>query len=344
MHVFPRSSPSTNMRSAKQRNVPSWGFLGQLAVASLLVTLIPLAAVAVLDDGMPDGWVGWTLPLARALVHLTSLVTIALLCVGVLLPGGARGDELSPEAERLGRRGSTAALAAVVACGVLLLLTYFDVLGAGPLQAGFSDFGLFLDQLASGRALIAQIAFLLASAVIGTMARTLTALRMALFLAVAGTTTLALGGHAASESGHGLAMFSMTGHIAAASLWVGGLAGLAWLAFIRSNLLHLTVRRFSRIALICATVVALSGVMSALVRVPDLATLASSSYGLVLLLKVLVLGLLITFGAMHRRRLLDGNTFSRADFGKLATGELVIMGVAYGLAVALVALQPPVPA
>ena len=340
MQVFPRTAHAVG--------VPSRHFLSAISVAVLVAALIPLALFGLSDDDGTANFVGWTLPLVRVLVHLTSLTAIALLCVGVLLPAGnPQGDDagsevLAPLAVRLGRRGSVAALAAVVVCGLFLLWTYFDVLGEGPLQgAGFADFGVFLDQLASGRALIAQIGFLLASAVMAGFARTSTALRMALFLAVAGTTTLALGGHAASESGHGLAMFSMTGHIAAASVWVGGLAGLGWLALYRVEVLHAAVKRFSRVALICAAVVTISGVVSALVRVPDLTALPGSPYGLVLLLKVVALGGLIGFGALHRRRLLAGTTFSCADFGRLAAGELVVMGAAYGLAVALVGLEPP---
>lgn len=333
MHVFQRRPPSVG--------VPARRFLSVLFLAALMLALIPLAALALSDDGGSEGFVGWTLPLVRGLVHLTSLAVIAVLCVGVLLPAGEDAEELSPPAVRLGRRGSAAALAAVVVCCVLLFWTYFDVVGAGPLEAGLGDFGLFLNQLASGRALIAQIGFLLASAVIAGVARTATALRMALFLAVAGTTTLALGGHAASESGHDVAMFGMTAHIGAASLWVGGLAGLGWLALAAPGLLHGAVRRFSRLALICAAVVGFSGVVSALVRVPDPAVLPSSFYGLVLLLKVLALAVLIGLGALHRRRLLDRESFDPADFRKLAAGELVVMGAAYGLAIALVGLEPP---
>lgn len=316
-------------------------FLVMVLLAVLLVALIPLVIRALSDDGGAAGFVAWALPLTRGVVHLASLAAIAVLCVGVLLPVQDGAEELSTCAERLGRRGSVAALAAVVGCCVLLLWTYFDVIGAGPLEAGFGDFGTFVNQLASGRALIAQIGFLLASAVLAWVARTLTALRMALFLAVAGTTTLALGGHAASESGHSLAMFSMTAHIAAASLWVGGLAGVAWLAVAADDRLHIVARRFSRLALICAAVVAVSGVASALVRVPDPAALPSSLYGLVLLLKAATLGVLIGFGVLHRRRLLSGDSFGRAEFSKLAGGELVVMGAAYGLAIALVGLEPP---
>lgn len=333
MHLF--------LRDTHPVGAPSRRFLTAASLAVLLVALIPMVALGMSDDGGTTDLVVWTLPLLRGLVHLTSLTVIALLCVGVLLPTDDGAEELSPLAVRLGRRGNLAALAAVVVCFLLLLWTYFDVVGAGPLEAGFGDFGLFLNQLASGRALIAQIGFLLACAVIAGIARTLTALRIALFCAVAGTTTLALGGHAASESGHGLAMFTTTAHIGAASLWVGGLAGLGWLALFATDLLHEAVRRFSRLALICAAVVAVSGVASALVRVPDPGALPSSLYGAVLLAKVLALGVLIGFGVLHRRRLSGRDVFTRADFGKLAAGELVVMGAAYGLAVALVGLEPP---
>lgn len=334
MHVFSRTTHATG--------APSRRFRAGILLAVVLMALVPVAVFGLSDDGGAASFVGWTLPLVRVLVHLASLATIAFLCVGVLLPADDDGSEnLSPLAVRLGRRGSVAGLAAVVVCGVLLLWTYFEVLGVSLPQVGLEDFPAFLNQLASGRALLAQIGFLLASAVVAQVARTVTALRMALFLAVAGTTTLALGGHAASESGHSLAMFTMTAHIAAASVWVGGLAGLAWLALSAGDLLHAAVRRFSRLALICAAVVAVSGVVSAVVRVPDLALLPGSPYGLVLILKMITLGALIVFGALHRRRLLAGETFNLADFGRLAAGELVVMGVAYGLAVALVGLDPP---
>lgn len=311
-------------------------FLVAVLAAGLLAALIPALLLGLREPGL-------VLPLVRVLMHLASLTAIAFLTAGVLLPRSSEeSEQLPPLAVRLGRHGSFAALAAVVVCGVLLLATYFDVLGAGLSQgAVLADFGTFLNELASGRALLAQIGFLLVSAVLARIARTSTTLRMALFLAVAGTTTLALGGHAATEAGHSVAMFSMTGHIAAASLWVGGLAGMAWLAVTGAAGVHAAVTRFSRLALVCAAVVALSGVVSALVRVPDPSVLPASLYGGVLLVKVAVLVVLIGFGVVHRRRLLSGGSFTRLRFVQLAAGELVVMGVAYGLAVALVGLDPP---
>lgn len=339
MRVFDRPSEDLGSGPApRSRPFP-------LSIAGLvaLLGLVPLLVLALSDDAATAGLIDWTLPLVRALVHLTSLAAIAVLCVGTLLPADGP-EELSGEARRLGRRGSGLALAAVVVCAVFLVWTYFDVIGRSPLEgANFGDFGTFLNELASGRAVLAQTGFLLVSALLAGIARSPVTLRMALFLAVAGTTTLALGGHAASESGHGIAMFAMTAHIGAASLWVGGLAGLAWLAWSSDSLPHSMVAEFSRWALVCAVVVSASGVVSAVVRVP-LAALPGSLYGAVLLLKILALAVLIGFGAMHRRRLMAADTFGRAAFLKLAAGELLVMGLAYGLAIALVGLEPtPLP-
>lgn len=319
-------------------------FLPVILPAVLLAGLLAVLVFAVSDDGATANLVGWALPLVRLLVHVTTLAAVAFLCVGTLLPTDGPED-LSAAAQRLGRRGSAVALAAVVVCFVFLLWTYFDVIGKSPLAGGdLSDLGTFLNELASGRAVLAQMGFLLVSALIARIARSITALRMALFLAVAGTTTLALGGHAASEDHHGPAMFAMTGHLAAASLWVGGLAGLCWLAMTSGDVLHAAVTKFSRLALICASVVGVSGVASAIVRVPEPGALPGSLYGLVLLLKVVMLGVLIGFGVRHRRRLLAADTFTRGSFAQLAAGELMIMGAAYGLAIALVGLDPPVSA
>lgn len=343
MHV---SRQSTAGVSAEQQRLSQPRRLWRAAVAGavLLAAIVPLGVLLMSDDAGAANIVGWTLPLVRVLVHLTSLTAIALLCVAVLLPSQTDDpEELTSHARRLGRQGSAAALIAVVACVLLLLWTYFDVLGSGPLQgADFGELGTFLNQLASGRALVAQAGMLLLSAVLAYVARTAVPLRMALVLVVAGTTTMGLGGHSASASGHGLAMFSMTGHIAAASLWVGGLAGLGWLAWRNVDLLRPAVARFSKLALICAAAVGVTGVVSAVVRVEQLEALPGSLYGAVLLLKVLVFLVLIGFGVLHRRRLLARDSFTVRTFMQLAAGELLIMGVAYGLAVALVRLDPPV--
>lgn len=320
-----------------------WLWLGAVAAAVLVAALVPLAIVLGSDDGATADVVGWTLPLVRVLVHLTSLAAIALLCVAVLLlPPVDKPDELTFHARRLSRRGSVAALVAVVACVLLLMWTYVDVLGTGLFRAAdFGELGAFLNQLASGRALVAQVGLLLVSALLARIARTAVSLRMALFLAVAGTTTLGLGGHSSSEPGHGLAMFSMTAHIAAASLWVGGLAGLGWLALRNGELLRPAVARFSRMALICVVAVGLTGIGSAVVNVERLESLPGSLYGAVLLLKAAALAVLVVFGVLHRRRVLSREPFTPGAFLQLAAGELVVMGAAYGLAVALVGLEPP---
>ncbi|NJC21440.1 putative copper resistance protein D [Arthrobacter pigmenti] len=329
--------------SVRAQSRGSWPIA--VAAAALVTVLVPVLILLISDDGGAT-FIGSTLPFVRALVHLTTLTAVALLCVGVLLPAPSEelsAEELSAEAQRLGRQGCAAAVIAALACVLLLFWTYFDVIGSGPFQgADLSDLGAFLNELASGRALVAQVSLLILGAVFAYLARTAVPLRMALVLVIAGTTTMGLGGHSASESGHGAAMFSMTGHIGAASLWVGGLAGLGWLAHAHPNLLRPTVARFSRLALTCAAVVGVSGVVSAVVRVESLALLPGSLYGAVLLAKTMAFIGLIVFGVLHRRRLLAQDSFTARTFLQLAAGEVLIMGVAYGLAVALVRLDPPV--
>ncbi len=314
-----------------------------VSLAALIAAAVPMVVLVVSNDESTENLIEWTLPLVRVLVHLTTLAAIALLSVAVLLPTREHNPEaLVPASRRLGSQGSVAALIAVFACLILLVWTYFNVVGTGPLEgADFSSFGEFLSVLASGRALIAQMGLLMASAVLAMFARSTIPLKMSLFLAVAATTTLSLGGHSSSEGGHDIAMFSMAAHLAAASVWVGGLAGLGWLTKSTPELLQPTVARFSRWALICAAVVGASGVINALVRVENLLALASSLYGLVLLLKIVTFIALIVFGALHRRRLLRRENFTTTSFLQLAAGELLVMGAAYGFATALVSLDPP---
>ncbi|GAA1346266.1 copper resistance D family protein [Arthrobacter roseus] len=336
-----QSSRESAAVSTQHRQHSPW--LAVVSLAVLIAAAVPVTVLLVSDDGSTGNLIEWTLPLVRVLVHLTTLATIALLSVAALLP--ARDDNLEAltlAARRLVVHGSAAAWIAVLACILLLLWTYFNVLGTGPFEgADLSHFGEFLSVLASGRALIAQIGLLLASALLAAVAQSTIPLRMALFLAVAATTTLALGGHSGFQGGHDIAMFSLAAHLAAASLWVGGLTGLGWLAKRTPDLLRPAVARFSRWALIYAVVVGTSGVINALVRVESLPLLFSSLYGLVLLLKVVAFTGLVVFGALHRRRLLRLATFTTKSFLQLAAGELLVMGAAYGFAIALVSLDPP---
>jgi cytochrome c oxidase assembly factor CtaG len=120
------------------------------------------------------------------------------------------------------------------------------------------------------------------------------------------------------------------------------------LALLRTSLgrdFPVVTHRFSTIAGWCFAIVAVSGVVNAWLRLGGFGGL-TSAYGALIMIKVVALLLLGVAGLEQRQRVvgrLERDPASRALFARLAAGELVVMGVAIGIAVALAHSAPPVP-
>jgi len=162
------------------------------------------------------------------------------------------------------------------------------------------------------------------------------------FLAVGGLVPVAVTGHSASGGSHDVATNSLLFHLIAAALWVGGLIALLALGYRRGGHLTLAARRFSRLALVCWIVMAISGVINALVRI-GLNDLFTTDYGLLVVAKVVALLLLGVFGQQQRQRgvkdLVDGKGGGRLV--RLAAVEILIMFVTIGIASGLARTPPP---
>jgi copper transport protein len=135
-------------------------------------------------------------------------------------------------------------------------------------------------------------------------------------------------------------------HIAAASVWIGGLAtmvGLLW--YGAPELRRNAFTRFSRLATVLIALVLGAGIYLSIVRLPHLSDLWTQGYGQVLLVKIGLVCVALAWGAFHHfvvRPALD-----RADVGMLArlgrslAGESLV-GIAVLLAAAvLVDSRPP---
>lgn len=165
-----------------------------------------------------------------------------------------------------------------------------------------------------------------------------------------------LAGHAAQTSPRWLSLGLDWLHLAAGSIWIGGLVGLLVLGFglgeLRVQALTATVPRFSRLAF--ATVMALvgSGIGSALQHFPTFGSLWDTSYGQSLVLKLGFLGATIAIAAVNFTR--TAPRFVRAAAGEvgigastasllriLVSGEvLLVVGAFFGAAL-LTSLPPP---
>nr|WP_307868426.1 cytochrome c oxidase assembly protein [Umezawaea beigongshangensis] len=163
------------------------------------------------------------------------------------------------------------------------------------------------------------------------------------FVALFALVPVAVTGHSSSGGAHDVATNSLLFHLIAAALWVGGLIALLAHGRRRGDHLALATTRFSRLALVCWIVMAVSGTVNALVRLP-LSALFSTSYGILVAGKVAALVVLGVIGYLQRERGVRQvvETGSGSALLRLAGVEVLIMFVTIGLAVALSRTPPPV--
>jgi copper transport protein len=121
----------------------------------------------------------------------------------------------------------------------------------------------------------------------------------------------ALAGHASTQSPRGLLIPNDFVHVTAMSVWVGGLLVLVAVLPVatrvldapdRTKLLAATLLRFSPMALIAVSAIAISGLIQAYVHVRSVDNLIQTGYGRAVLAKMLLLLALVALGAYNRQR------------------------------------------
>jgi copper transport protein len=175
--------------------------------------------------------------------------------------------------------------------------------------------------------------------------------------------TPALAGHASIESPVAVFFPSDVLHVAAGSLWVGGIACLL-IALPgatrqleggeRSRLLLATLTRFSPLALGSVVVIAVTGVIQAYIDVRSFHGLLHTTYGALIIVKVVLLSSLIGLGWVNRERVIPmltrivGDGESPGGVGALARrtmrGEFALMLCVFAVTAALISYAPPIDA
>jgi len=158
---------------------------------------------------------------------------------------------------------------------------------------------------------------------------------------------LSLSGHDAVDAGSSWATEAADWvHIAAASLWIGGLATMAALLWADAPHLRRTAfARFSRFATILVALVLAAGTYLSIVRLPHLSDLWSRGYGQALLVKLALVAFAVSWGAFHnfviKPTLARGGEGFLTRIGRSLVGECLV-GMAVLLAAAvLVDSKPP---
>lgn len=287
----------------------------------------------------PGPVVGWGLRATRLATLLSGVMVVGSLLVAAVLVPGDRDVR-----RRAGRLASRAAALWSAAGAAGFVLTVCDTAGV-PLRD--VDAGLLLLWGASGPAAAYLVVALVVGSVSVASARVDTArgAGLLLLLALAAALPVAVAGHGTEDGTLG----ALVVHVVAALLWTGGLAGLVLHVRRDRGALATAVPRFSALALGAFVSLGVSGVLVALAGLPlsgvGVWAAWTSGYAAVLGVKVATLLVLGTLGQLHRRRTLPRVVAGApAAFLRLATVELLLMGVALGLASALSRTPlPPVP-
>ena len=319
-----------------------------LVLAALIALVAGLAygggaeAPLLIDPGPA---VRWGLPVAKLLVNLGAAGLIGSLALVVLAL-----DPAKPEFSRGLDIAAASAALWTVAAAATAFLTFLAVYQQ-PISFDdtFGDIlGTFLTSTELGQAWLATVLIAAGLTVLCFAVRNHTVVAIIAVIAVLGLIPMASQGHRSGTADHDAASSALFVHLVFASVWLGGLITLALVRdLVDKDRLGVLMRRYSTLALLSFLIVAITGYVSAEIRVESLTNLLTP-YGILVLGKVAALVALGVFGAAQRqffiRRMTRPEaTRPRSWFAVIVVAELAFMGIASGLAAALARTATPAP-
>jgi cytochrome c oxidase assembly factor CtaG/putative copper export protein len=315
-----------------------------LVLAALLSLLAALAFGGGADAPLlidPGAVVRYGLPVSTLFVNLggaVALGALVLVCFAI--------DSSKPE---FGRALDVAAGASAVWTIAAAFTGFFTFLAVfqQPLtvDATFGDvLGLYLTSTELGQAWLATTLIASVVTVSCFAVRNVTLLVFVALLAAIGLLPMTLQGHRGGTADHNAASTALFLHVLFAAVWLGGLITLVVVRASFGDRFVTALRRYSTIALVSFIVVAISGYVSAQIRVESLENLASP-YGVLVISKVVALVALGLLGAAQRQFFIGRMTRAAASrtWWLLVAAELAFMGIASGVAAALARTATPVP-
>lgn len=280
----------------------------------------------------------FTAGVARWAAFAGTVVVAGGLGFGLLV---ARAGELDERRRRRLGHLMLAGAATAVTGAAGALVAQVALASGRPLTGSFGLLGDAVANTRFGTLGFARTGFALAAAAllvpVGLALRPLG--RAILAPAVAGLLVVpGLAGHAWTVDPRWVAVTVDAVHLAAASVWVGGLAALLVVAPGSGQVAALT-RRFSTVALGAVGVVVLSGMVSGYLQVRSTDALTATGYGKLLVAKVVAVAALVALGWVNRRRLLALLPQRDTLFG-VVRAELALAVVVVALTAVLVNRPP----
>lgn len=160
---------------------------------------------------------------------------------------------------------------------------------------------------------------------------------------------LSLSGHSAADAGHSwLSELADWVHLSAATLWVGGLVQLAAVVWPAApDLRRIAFLRFSRLATVLVALLLAAGTYLSVLRLAHVHDLWTTGYGHVLLVKLGLVALALSWGAVHQFLAVPriGQAGMAGRLSRSLLGEsAVAMSILLAAAVLVDSKPPPQPA
>jgi copper transport protein len=212
--------------------------------------------------------------------------------------------------------------------------------------AGGTRFGKAFVAMTLGYALVAALLFLA-----WLTDRPRAFLTAAFAIALGFASGLSLSGHSAVDAGASWkSQLADWVHLSAASLWLGGLETMLVAVWpVAPELRRSAFLRFSRFATVLVALIVGAGVYLSVLRLPQVSDLWTASYGRVLLVKLLLVSVALSWGAFHHLVVRPALERGSGDVllgrvGRSLAGEsLVGMAVLLAAAVLVDSSPPPQP-
>jgi copper transport protein len=259
--------------------------------------------------------------------------------------------QLSDAARRVGQ----GALVLLLIADVARLYTEASAMAGNEEAIGVASITALLRTTWGTGWLVGVAGLLVAAAGLTAARRTAVGWTVALIGALGVVVEPALTGHAAAESSLWLAVVGDALHVAAISAWLGTLLVLvlvgiptarrAWSDDVGSGGLAIArlARAYHPVALVCAAVMILSGLLSTWLHLPSLPSLWQTGYGRVLLGKLAFVVLVLVLGALNWRRVLPslGGDEGAQRLRRRAGVELGLVAIVLALTAILVSSETP---
>jgi putative copper resistance protein D len=275
---------------------------------------------------------------SKYLTFILSFAVVGLLLSMTLFLTNQQGT-LSEKAATLQRTTSVVALGWFFASSLYITATLADILdGSFAAALDYTNMRSFLTQIKIGQFLLVQT---IAAFVVGYLVLRVKRVIPTVFLLIISLLAIAapvLESHSASGGSHALAIGSMIFHVVAISLWIGGLIGIAQMGLADRKF---AINRFSTMALWAAVVVVSSGILNAWARL-NFKAAWDTTYVRVLIVKIILTGIVIFFGYLHRKNLANKENINWPILTRLISFEIFTLATVSAIGVWL-SLNPSPP-